>query len=212
MNVRMVLAAGLWGGLQVAAGGAGLVVQPAEVTLDGPESSQRVLVLRTDAGGEVTGEAASGRLVFVSSDPAVAIVKGGAVVPIGNGTATITALLPGEGSARAAVGVRGVEESRPWSFRNHVLPVISRAGCNAGACHGALAGKGGFRLSLRGYDPEADFHTITREARGRRIEPADPGRSLLLTKSTTALKHTGGKRIEPGSRDYRIIAEWITSG
>ncbi|MCB1236427.1 MAG: DUF1553 domain-containing protein, partial [Verrucomicrobiae bacterium] len=85
-------------------------------------------------------------------------------------------------------------------------------GCNMGACHGALAGKGGFRLSLRGYDPETDHYRITREARGRRLEPADPARSLLLTKATTALKHTGGRRIRPESEDYRILAEWIESG
>ncbi len=62
-----------------------------------------------------------------------------------------------------------------------------KVGCNMGACHGALAGKGGFKLSLRGYDPEADFLTITREARGRRIEMADPGRSLILAKPTGRL-------------------------
>ncbi|MDG2123668.1 MAG: DUF1553 domain-containing protein [Verrucomicrobiales bacterium] len=100
----------------------------------------------------------------------------------------------------------------PPSFRNHVLPIISKQGCNSGGCHGALAGKGGFRLSLGAYNPEADYHTITKEARGRRIEPSDPGRSLLLTKATTALKHTGGKRIAPGSADYRVIADWIAAG
>lgn len=98
------------------------------------------------------------------------------------------------------------------SFRNEIIPILSKHGCNSGGCHGALAGKGGFRLSLFGYDPEGDYHAITREARGRRIEPSDPGRSLLLTKATTALKHTGGKRIEPGSDDYRTLAAWISAG
>lgn len=98
------------------------------------------------------------------------------------------------------------------SFRNDVLPVLSKAGCNTGACHGALAGKGGFRLSLFGYNPDADYLTITRESRGRRVEMADPGSSLFLLKPTTALRHKGGKRIDVNSEDYRLLAAWIGAG
>ena len=103
------------------------------------------------------------------------------------------------------------EEAIP-SFSNDVLPVLSKAGCNAGGCHGALAGKGGFRLSLFGYNPEADHFAITREVLGRRIEPADPARSLLLLKPTTAVKHKGGKRIEVGSKEYLTLVDWIAAG
>jgi hypothetical protein len=98
------------------------------------------------------------------------------------------------------------------SFRHDVLPILSKAGCNSGGCHGALAGKGGFRLSLFGYNPEADWLTMTRESRGRRVELSDPGASLILTKPTTALRHKGGKRLTPGSEDYNILAAWITAG
>src|SRR5690606_36285523 len=97
-------------------------------------------------------------------------------------------------------------------FQNHVMPVLTRQGCNMGACHGAVAGKGGFRLSLLGYDPPADFYRMTREARGRRVEPLAPARSLLLTKPTMATPHKGGKRLDPRSREYRILAEWIAGG
>ena len=98
------------------------------------------------------------------------------------------------------------------SFRNDVLPILSKAGCNTGGCHGALAGKGGFRLSLFGYNPDADWLSITRESRGRRVELSDPGSSLILAKPTTALRHKGGKRLEVNSEEYRIIAGWITAG
>ncbi|MFT4640384.1 MAG: hypothetical protein ACI8T1_003712 [Verrucomicrobiales bacterium] len=98
------------------------------------------------------------------------------------------------------------------TFRNDILPIFSKANCNSGGCHGSLAGKGGFRLSLFGYDPESDYHTITRESRGRRIEFADPGRSLLLTKPTTAVAHKGGKRLETNGADYQAIAQWIAAG
>ncbi len=111
---------------------------------------------------------------------------------------------------RCALSMRS--DQQPWSFRNDVQSILSRQGCNSGACHGALAGKGGFKLSLRGYDSEADFRTITREARGRRIEMADPGRSLVLAKPTGALPHKGGLKLTPSSRDYRVIAEWIANG
>lgn len=98
------------------------------------------------------------------------------------------------------------------SFRNDILPILSKAGCNSGGCHGAMAGKGGFRLSLFGYNPEADHLAITREALGRRIESGQPGLSLVLTKPTATVAHKGGKRIEPGSPDYLTLARWIAQG
>ena len=100
----------------------------------------------------------------------------------------------------------------PVSFRHEVLPILSKAGCNGGGCHGALAGKGGFRLSLFAYNPEADHLAITREAQGRRVERSQPGLSLLLTKPTGAVRHKGGKRLETDSDDYRTLARWIAQG
>ena len=98
------------------------------------------------------------------------------------------------------------------SFRHDVLPILSKAGCNGGGCHGAIAGKGGFRLSLNAYDPTSDHYNITRHANSRRIEPADPSRSLLLTKPTAALKHKGGKVLHEDSPDYKTLATWIQQG
>ncbi len=99
-----------------------------------------------------------------------------------------------------------------YSFRNHVLPVMTKAGCNSGACHGAAAGKNGFKLSLRGYDPEVDYETITRQALARRVNRTEPAKSLLLLKPTLALPHMGGRRIEPGSAEYQVLARWIAAG
>ncbi|MCB1087484.1 MAG: DUF1553 domain-containing protein [Verrucomicrobiae bacterium] len=187
-----------------------LTLLPAESTLSGPESFQRLMALRVNESGDLAGEASNAALA--SSDPKVAEVRDGMVFPKSDGTVTITATAPDGATATAWLTVRESGAAHEWSFRNHVLPVLAKGGCNMGACHGALAGKGGFRLSLRGYDPEMDWHRITREARGRRVELGDPGASLLLTKATTALKHTGGKRVEPGSRDYRVLSEWISAG
>ena len=112
----------------------------------------------------------------------------------------------------APLSVQAEEAGAAPNFRNHVLPVLSKSGCNSGACHGALAGKGGFKLSLRAYDPISDYHAITKQARGRRIELADPGSSLLLTKPSGAVPHKGGLRFDVDSLDYKIIANWISAG
>src|SRR5438067_8087770 len=98
------------------------------------------------------------------------------------------------------------------SFRNNVQPVLAKSGCNAGACHGAAAGQNGFKLSLRGYDDEGDYTTLTRQALGRRVNTTDPGRSLILLKATAAIPHKGGKRFEVDSAEYKILADWIAAG
>ncbi len=99
-----------------------------------------------------------------------------------------------------------------WNFRNHVIPVLTRLGCNAGACHGALAGKGGFKLTLRGYDPEADFTAMTRQSLGRRVNKLEPAQSLILLKPTAVVGHGGGKRMATDSLEYKVLSEWIASG
>ncbi len=99
-----------------------------------------------------------------------------------------------------------------WNFRNHVIPALTKMGCNSGACHGSAAGKGGFKLTLRGYDPELDYAVISRQSLGRRANKVEPARSLILLKPTMAIGHGGGKRMEAGSLEYKVISEWIAAG
>ena len=99
-----------------------------------------------------------------------------------------------------------------WSFRNHVIPVLTKLGCNQGACHGAAAGKNGFKLTLRGYDPELDYQVLTRQSLGRRINQVEPAKSLMLLKGTMAIGHGGGKRMDVDSLEYRVLSEWIAAG
>ena len=106
----------------------------------------------------------------------------------------------------------GIQEIPLWEFVNHVESVLARNGCNMGACHGALAGKGGFRLSLRGYDPQTDHFNLTKQDRGRRVELSDPESSLVLAKPSGLLEHKGGIRFSADSRDYRILQDWIAGG
>ncbi len=104
------------------------------------------------------------------------------------------------------------DQAAPVNFSRQVQPILAKSGCNSGACHGALAGKGGFRLSLRGYDAAADHFSITQELRGRRIDLSDPGRSLFLSKPSGAVPHQGGLRLQVDSQDYQILSQWIAEG
>jgi len=115
-------------------------------------------------------------------------------------------------TAAATAEARSADQPQNISFRNDVLPVFAKLGCNTGSCHGALAGRGGFKLSLRGYDPLNDYQAVAIEARGRRAEPSDPGRSLILAKPSGAIPHKGGLRFEVGSPGYETIANWIAQG
>ncbi|MBL8207544.1 MAG: DUF1553 domain-containing protein [Blastocatellia bacterium] len=92
------------------------------------------------------------------------------------------------------------------------MPVLTKLGCNQGACHGAAAGKNGFKLTLRGYDPELDYQVLTRQSLGRRINKIEPAKSLILLKGTMAIGHGGGKRMDVDSLEYRVLSEWIAAG
>ncbi len=126
--------------------------------------------------------------------------------------ATITSLAAGDRPPSSPAETTVVDAATGSSFRNHVIPVLTKAGCNSGACHGAAAGKNGFALTLRGYDPDADYDALTRQAAGRRVNRLDPARSLVLMKPTEAVPHLGGRRFDPESAEYNVLARWIAAG
>ena len=101
---------------------------------------------------------------------------------------------------------------RPVDFRTDVIAALSHAGCNAGSCHGSPQGKNGFRLSLRGFDPDLDYQTLVREGEGRRTDRADPGASLILLKGGGRMPHLGGVRFRPGDPVDRVLRTWIAEG
>ncbi|MBI3680651.1 MAG: DUF1549 domain-containing protein [Acidobacteria bacterium] len=110
-----------------------------------------------------------------------------------------------------SAGLMAAGEERV-TFLKDVTPVLNKAGCMAGTCHGAAKGKNGFKLSLRGYDPEFDYEALLYDVSGRRFNRADPARSLLLAKPTMQVAHGGGSRFEIGSRYYNTILKWLESG
>ncbi len=190
----------------------GIQVIPETILLDGRNSFQQFSVYETTEGGETGKIIPADQLDVVIENETTASVEGTRVRPRSNGESTLLIRTMDGRSTTANIIVKDYNQIAPWSFRHDVENILTKLNCNSGACHGALAGKGGFRLSLRGYDPEFDHRTITRESLGRRVEYADPSKSLLLTKPTAALPHKGGLRLDPESFDYRILADWIKDG
>ncbi len=189
---------------------ASLQIQPGAVTLTGPQATQRLAVLRVEKS-EVVADVTS-RAEFFSSNPKVAVVdENGIVKAVGDGETNISAACD---DRRGVVKVKVEKTSEPAavSFTNHIVPILTKVGCNSGACHGALAGKGGMKLSLRGYDPVADHFVLTRQAGARRVNRQEPARSLMLMKPTLALPHGGGLKLDVKSPDFQVLADWIATG
>ena len=188
---------------------ANIALLPPKISLNSMEARQ-TLVVQQRAGEQFQHQLREG-VKLSSSDEKIVRIEDGVAIPVANGTAKITADAAGK-TATAEVTVSNFEKPFQWSFRNHVESVLSKQGCNSGACHGARAGQKGFRLTLFGFDVDADYSYLTRQAIGRRIVPSDPGRSLILTKPTGLLPHKGGVKLDPASLEYRVVAEWIAAG
>jgi hypothetical protein len=114
--------------------------------------------------------------------------------------------------SQAAVPLPSGGTVKQVDFERHLMGLFGRMGCNAGSCHGSFQGKGGFRLSLFGYDPENDYRALTRDLQGRRLDRVDPDHSLLLLKATGQIDHGGGRRFSKGSWQYQLVREWIVTG
>ena len=112
----------------------------------------------------------------------------------------------------AAPTAAGPSEPRSLHFENDIVPILNKFGCNTSGCHGKAEGQNGFKLSVFGSDPEADYRALTMEARGRRVFPAAPDQSLLLRKMSGAAPHGGGVRIEADRPEYSVLREWIRTG
>jgi hypothetical protein len=187
-----------------------LSVLPEAVALKGTDRVQQVVITGHYENGGVRDLTGTAKLEI--ADHAVARLDDGAlIVPIANGKTRLVATAEGK-TAEAPLTVAGLERETPINFANEIVPVFGKLGCNGGGCHGKLAGQNGFRLSLLGYEPTLDYETVVREARGRRVFPAAPERSLLLTKGTGIVPHGGGRKMEPGSPEYKLIVRWIRSG
>lgn len=183
---------------------------PARIDLVGPRDLQKIGVL---------GEYADSRhwdltrvAKFTSLDPKIAQVDAaGAVQPTADGTTMIRVEVQGR-SVDVPATARFARADVTTNFVREVMPVLTKAGCNQGACHGASLGRGGFRLSLLGFDPIFDHAQIVQSAEGRRVVVSEPERSILLLKPTLQMEHGGGERLQVRSRAYDILKLWLADG
>jgi hypothetical protein len=182
---------------------------PDQINLSNERDPQRVVAeLIRDDGVTLDVTAAS----TITIEPAqLAVWENGQLKPKSDGEGQLHI---DHNGARISIPLKVTNSATnpPMSFRNDVEPVIMRAGCNTGACHGSAQGKNGFRMSLFGYDPLHDFITLTREERGRRLNPALPEQSLMLTKPLGEVDHEGGTRFEKDSLLYKMMHRWIAEG
>ncbi len=144
-------------------------------------------------------------------NPQLVRVEGNSLVPITDGSTEVRFAVDGLTCA-VPVTIEQAGITPHTSFAMDVMPIFMRAGCNSGSCHGAARGKDGFRLSLFGFDPAGDYHRLTREIAGRRVNLALPESSLLVEKATGQVAHTGGDRIKSGDPYHAAILQWIRSG
>jgi hypothetical protein len=187
-----------------------LQVSPTSVQFLTPESTQQLLITAIYPNGDskdVTRE-----VTYIPCDSGIAgVSKNGQVRPFADGQTQLRIQL-GQQELQLPITVAAFASPPSVSFRQHIIPILSKAGCNSGGCHGKAEGQQGFRLSVFGYDAEADYQAIALHGRGRRIFPTSPEHSLIRQKAIAEVPHGGGKKIEPGSLWDQILLRWIAEG
>src|SRR5262245_1121316 len=210
MTLRVPTSLAAFGLLAVAAPAfADLAVSPVSMTLNGKETPQRLIVTETKGGRaadrtrEATFSAIPAGIVSVSPE--------GVVTPVGDGTAIVTAKF-GDKTVTSTVKVVNGSTPKPPTFERDIEPILARAGCNAGACHGKARGQNGFALSILAFDKDFDYHAITSEGKGRRVFPAAPDSSLLLKKPSGQVPHGGGRKLPMNEPAFDTVRRWIAAG
>ena len=182
------------------------------LTLQGPDAQVQLLVTAKMANGELRDWTRTVRYT-VEPEGTVNISADGVATPLIEGTATVIARDESSGVvAEATLVVSGLANAPSISFVSQVVPVLTKLGCNGGGCHGKASGQSGFKLSLLGFEPREDYERVVNEGRGRRVFPAAPDHSLLLTKATGVVPHGGGQRLSTDSYEYRLLHRWIAQG
>jgi hypothetical protein len=204
----------LFGGGEGALGGeiavVDVVADPPAVHLSGYHSVYSLLIHGKTRDGRLVDLTRSAR--FQSLHPQVADVQDGNVVrAVSDGSSIIRVEAAGK-TLTVSVQVEQAARARPFHFENDIIPLLSKFRCNSSGCHGKAEGQNGFRLSVFGFDPEADFAALTKEGRGRRIFPAAPENSLVLRKVSGGVPHGGGVRIPRKADEYQTIRGWIAAG
>ena len=184
-------------------------VFPTDVTLLHARDRQNLIVQATYNDGVTRDISAEAKYTF--GNPALTKKTGNLITPVADGGTELKIEFSGQ-TLTVPVIVKDATKERPVSFKNDVMPIFLRTGCNTGSCHGAARGKDGFRLSLFGFDPDGDHHRITREFALRRVNLALPDESLMMLKSAGKVTHSGGKLFAEGDEEYQTMSRWLTAG
>jgi Protein of unknown function (DUF1549)/Protein of unknown function (DUF1553) len=184
-------------------------VDPPRVQLRGPTATYSLLVTGRTADGQFVD--LTQRSQYRSLDTKIATITNNMIRPVADGTTAVSVEVDGK-RLEIAVKVEEATAARRFNFENDIVTVFSRHGCNSSGCHGKAEGQNGFKLSVFGFDPAADYAALTKEARGRRVFPAAPESSLLLRKMSGQMPHGGGARIQRNSIDYETVRAWIAAG
>ena len=184
--------------------------EPAAIQLIGPRSQAHVLVTAHYADGSLR-DVTENALVTPRNTDLVALDSSGLLHPRKDGETLLVCAFGGK-TAAIKVSVKDAQKTVPVSFTNEIVPLFTRLGCNQGACHGAQYGKGGYKLSLAGFDPDLDYSNTVKQAKGRRVSAADPANSLLLRKPLMGVPHGGGLRIDRNAPAYATLLQWLRDG
>ena len=186
-----------------------LEIFPSSLDLSGVEASHQLVVTAYLSDGSVRDVTRASQ--FSADSKVIEVTPTGVVLLRSNGVSRVRVSALG---MESVVSVACHEANRPHrsSYRLEVAAILSKAGCNMGACHGNINGKGGFRLSLRGEDSSLDFLSLTHDAFGRRTNLNQPSESLILLKPTARLSHEGGTRFDSSSIEAHSILSWIEAG
>ncbi len=186
-----------------------LAIYPPAINLSAKSDSQHVIAVATRSDG-ITQDVTE-QTEWKIANPDLANFENTVLSPKTDGKSQLTAQWQGLTSS-VEFQVANSQLDRTVSFERDVMPILTKVGCNTGSCHGAARGKDGFRLSLFGYDPGGDYQRITREIGIRRINLAVPDQSLVLLKATGSVQHSGGKKIDVGSKHYQTLLTWLQAG
>lgn len=187
-----------------------LQVSPAAVVLERPEASQQLIIWQLDSDNrpiDVTRRAT----IRVEPAAVATVDERGLVRPVSNGVATLR-ITVGELHTSISVAVKRLNNPEKISFQHEIIPILTKARCNSGGCHGKAEGQNGFKLSIFGFDAQTDFEAIVSASRGRRIAVTTPINSLLIQKATARIPHGGAQAILPDSDRERRLMRWIAEG
>lgn len=208
LNVCSVIALTISGCLVSLAGE--LLVSPSAIVLEQPEASQQLIIWGSGSDNRRIDVTRSATL-RVEPPHVASVDERGLVHPLANGSATLL-ISVGELRTSIAISVTRLDNPKKISFRHEIIPILTKSRCNSGGCHGKAEGQNGFKLSIFGFDAQADFDSIVSASRGRRVAVASPINSLLIQKATALIPHGGAEALLPDSQRERRLVRWVAEG